>query len=117
MAFAKQASLMGFNRTFAVSPECKPYTLRDNGFQDTKGGNYQYKRPLDVNNRHGLVLKVTVKSDLQSLKISTVNNQGLSTVNVMDLQNNEMVVEKINYIFDGFVDRHVFVELNKEQAE
>lgn len=111
MAFKETATLQGFERTFKVSPQCKPYTLRDNGFVDTKGGNYQYKRSLDTHNRDGLVLKVGVSQDLKTLKISTVNNKGLSTVDVTKLAHNEMLIEKINFIFDGFIDRHVFVEV------
>lgn len=111
MAFSNVATLKGFNRSFKISPECRPYTLRDNGFEDTRGGNFQYKRPLDVEHRNGLVLKVTINSDLTQLKISTVNTKGLQSVDVMKLANNDMVVEKINFIFDGFVDRDVFIEV------
>ena len=56
MAFKNTATLKGFDRQFSVSPECKPYTLRDNGFSETKGGNFQYKRALDTEHRNGLVL-------------------------------------------------------------
>lgn len=110
MAFTKTATLQGFNRTFSVHPECKPYTLRDNGFTNTKGNNFQYKRSLDSDHRQGLVLKVLIDADLETLKISTVNNKGLSAVDVTKLNNNAMVVEKINFIFDGFVDRNLMVE-------
>ncbi|MGX7109677.1 cysteine desulfurase [Facklamia miroungae] len=111
MAFTPEAKLLGFNRTFEVCPECKPYTLRDNGFNETRGGNFLYKRELDSTHRSGLVLKVTVNADLNGLKISTVNSNGLQAVNVFSLANNEMVIEKINFIFDGFVDRNVLVEV------
>lgn len=111
MVFAKTATLKGFNRTFEVNELCKPYTLRDNGFVETKGGNFQYKRALDSTNRDGLVLKVTVKSDLSGLKISTVTNKGLTAVDVSTLSHNDMIVEKINFIFDGFVERHVLNEV------
>lgn len=110
MAFTQTATLQGFERQFSVSPECKPYTLRDNGFNETKGGNFLYKRELDSDHRQGLVLKVTIDSNLATLKISTVNNKGLSSVDVTKLNNNAMVLEKINFIFDGFVDRSVLVE-------
>lgn len=111
MAFDKQATLIGFDRTFEVSPKCKPYTLRDNGFAETKSGNFQYKRELDSNHRAGLVLKVMVDEELEGVRISTVNANGLQAVDVMKLDNNEMVVEKINFIFDGFVDRDILVEV------
>lgn len=110
MAFKQTAELVGFNRTFSVSPQVRPYTLRDNGFTETKGGNYMYKRPLDVDHKQGLVLKVTIDNDLQGVKISTVNEKGLSAVNISKLDNNAMVVEKVNFIFDGFVDRDVLIE-------
>lgn len=110
MAFTKVAELTGFDRKFSVSPEAKPYTLRDNGFVNTNSGNFMYKRPLDSTHRQGLVLKVTIDKDLEGLSISTVNEKGIKTVNVMKLTDNEMVVEKINFIFDGFIDRSVLVE-------
>lgn len=110
MAFGKEATLKGFERKFSLSEECKPYTLRDNGFSETKGGNFQYKRALDSAHRNGLVLKVTVDKALQGVKISTVNNSGMSAVDVTKLENNAMVLEKINFIFDGFVDRNVLIE-------
>ena len=113
MAFTQQAELKGFNRVFKVNSTCKPYTLRDNGFTETTGGNYQYKRPLDTQHRDGLVLKVTINKDLKSLKISTVTNKGLTSVDVMKLAHNEMVVEKINFIFDGFIDRNVLVKVQQ----
>ncbi|MCW6653346.1 DUF1831 domain-containing protein [Aerococcaceae bacterium NML191292] len=111
MAFTQQAELKGFNRVFEMNPACKPYTLRDNGFEETKGGNFQYKRKLDAQHRDGLVLKVTVKNDLKTLKISTVTNKGFTAVDVTKLANNAMVIEKINFIFDGFIDRGVMVEV------
>ncbi|MBG9978278.1 cysteine desulfurase [Ruoffia tabacinasalis] len=110
MAFKQVAELKGFNRKFSVSPEARPYTLRDNGFVDTKVGNYIYKRPLDSEHKQGLVLKVTVDKDLKGIKISTVNEKGLSTVDISKLDNNAMVVEKVNFIFDGFIDRDVLIE-------
>lgn len=110
MAFTKSATLKGLNRTFEVSPECKPYTLRDNGFVETKGGNFQYKRSLDNLHKVGAVLKVTVKSDLKTLKISSVTQNGLSSVDLTKLNDNAMILEKVNFIFDGFVERNVLVE-------
>lgn len=111
MAIKKQATLPGFNRTFELHPNCKPYTLRDNGFENTKGGNFMYKRPMDSESRHGFVLKVTVDKAMTGLSISTVSHNGLKNIQVMDLANNAMIVEKINFIFDGFVDRGVMIEI------
>ena len=55
-------------------------------------------------------MKVTVKNDLKTLKISTVTSNELTAVDVSKLDNNAMLVEKINFIFDGFVDRNVMIE-------
>lgn len=111
MAFKQTATLLGFDRTFKVNELCKPYTLRDNGFVKTPSGNFQYRRSLDVTSRAGLVLRVMVNKDLKTLKISTVNEKGLNTVNVSKLDDNDMIVEKINFIFDGFVERNVLEEI------
>ena len=101
MAFNQQASLKGFNRVFSVSPEARPYTLRDNGFVNTNKGNFQYKRSLKTDNAQGLVFKVMIDEDLKTLKMSTAGEKGF---------NNEVIIEKINFILDGFVERHVLIE-------
>ncbi len=111
MALTQISSLPHFNRQFQINPECKPYTLRDNGFTNTKIGNFMYKRDLNVDTAQGLVLKVVVDKNIEKLSISTVNKTGLNNINVMKLEDNEMIVEKINFIFDGFIDRDVLIEI------
>ncbi|MBG9982073.1 cysteine desulfurase [Aerococcaceae bacterium DSM 111020] len=111
MAFSKQASIPGLNRTFQVSPEARPYTLRDNGFVNTKPGNFLYERTLETAAGAKVVLKVTVNKNLETLKISTVTPNGLNSVNVNNLADNSMVLEKIHFIFDGFVDRDCLIEV------
>lgn len=117
MAIKHEAHLPGFNRTFQMDPDCKPYTLRDNGFENTKGGNFMYKRPMDSESRQGLVVKVTVNKEITGLNISTVSQNGLKNINVMELANNDMLVEKINFIFDGFVDRGVMIEVTDQASK
>lgn len=112
MAFTKQAILPGLNRTFEVSSEARPYTLRDNGFVNTKPGNFLYERTLETNAGAKVVLKVTIDKNLKNLKISTVTPNGLSKVDINKLADNQMVVEKIAFIFNGFVDRNCLVEIN-----
>lgn len=111
MALKEIATLPNFDRKFQLNPECKPYTLRDNGFTNTNTGNFLYKRDLNVETAQGLVLKVTVDKKIEKLSISTVNQTGLSNINVMKLDDNEMIIEKINFIFDGFIDRGVMIEI------
>lgn len=113
MAFKNTAKVIGLDRSFQVSPEARPYTLRDNGFVNTKGGNFQYKRDMTNESNQEFVLKVTVDSKLEGLKISTVNGTGLQSVNISLLKDNDMLLEKVNFIFDGFVDRKVLVEVNE----
>ena len=48
MAFQQTATVLGAARTYRLSPEAKRYTLRDNGFLETNGGNFQIIRPLEA---------------------------------------------------------------------
>ena len=41
MAFTQTATLKNSNHVYRVSPTVKGYTLRDNGFVETKAGNFQ----------------------------------------------------------------------------
>ena len=68
MAFTPTASLKV--TVFSVSPTCKGYTLRDNGFTETKSGNFQLIRSLDetIDDHRGLKLKVMVDKDKKQLK-------------------------------------------------
>lgn len=113
MSFQKQVTIQGLNKTYAISEKCKRYTLRDNGFEETKAGNFQLVRSLDVigGTKKHLQLKVTVSKDLETLKISTTNSNGLNSVDLYKMKNNEMTIEKFEFILDGLVDRDVFVEV------
>lgn len=52
-----------------------------------------------------------VNKDLDGLSIATVSHNELKRIDVSKLDNNAMLVEKINFIFDGFIDRNVLVEV------
>ena len=106
MAFTPTASLKGSNHVFSVSPTCKGYTLRDNGFTETKSGNFQLIRSLDetIDDHRGLKLKVMVDKDM---KISTVTKNGLQTVDLYGKANTTMAVEKLEFILEGLVERGV----------
>ena len=109
MAFTPTASLKGSNQVFSVSPTYKGYTLRDNGFTETKSGNFQLIRSLDntIDDHRGLKLKVMVDKDKKSLKISTVTKNGLQTVDLYGKSNTAMAVEKLEFILEGLVERGV----------
>ncbi len=109
MAFTPTASLKGSNQIYSVNPSCKGYTLRDNGFTETKSGNFQLIRGLDetVDDQRGLKLKVMVDKDRKQLKISTVTKNGLQTVDLYGKSNTAMAVEKLEFILGGLVERGV----------
>ena len=116
MAFTQTAQLNGSTQLYQVSPQCKRYTLRDNGFVETKAGNFQFVRTLDDAegaHKKGLRLKVVVSKDLSQLKMSTTTSNGLQAVNVYQLKDMDMVIEKLEFILAGFVNRDVLVEVTQ----
>lgn len=46
MAFETTATVLGAATQYRIAPEAKKYTLRDNGFTETNGGNFQLIRAL-----------------------------------------------------------------------
>ncbi|QQP71018.1 DUF1831 domain-containing protein [Carnobacterium sp. CS13] len=109
MAFAKTAKLQGSNEKYAVHPEVKRYTLRDNGFEETKTGNFQYIRALDVvpENKPGLKLKIIVSNDLTQLKISVTTSNGLQAVNIYKGNAFSEARERYEFIMRDFVEQGI----------
>lgn len=110
MAFTKETSLVGSTEKYRLAEGVKKYTLRDNGFEETSSGNYQFIRPLDASpeNKQGIKLKIVVNQDLQSFKMSTTTSNGLRAVNIYSNENFKLVVDKFNFIMAGFIERGVF---------
>ncbi|MCJ0582876.1 DUF1831 domain-containing protein, partial [Enterococcus cecorum] len=48
MAFEKTATVLGSTVKYQMNPNAKRYTLRDNGFVETNGGNFQLIRSLEA---------------------------------------------------------------------
>ena len=48
MAFETSVSLPNCDYTYAIHPNIKKYTLRDNTFAQTKVGNYELNRLLEA---------------------------------------------------------------------
>lgn len=115
MSFSKVFYIEGMNKAFSVSPKCKRYTLRDNGFEETKAGNFQLVRSLDAigAQKKNLRLKVTVSKDLDEVKISTTTANGLNSVNIYKMTNSELIIEKFEFTIEGLVDRDVLVEVEQ----
>ncbi len=112
VAFTKTAKLQGSTDTYAVNPDVKRYTLRDNGFEEAKTGNFQYIRSLDDNslNKQGIKLKVMVSSDLTQLKLSTTTHNGLRAVNIYNGEAFIKIREKYEFIMQNFVEQGIFIK-------
>ena len=69
MAFETTATVLGAATQYRIAPEAKKYTLRDNGFTETNGGNFQLIRGLEATpqSKEGFKLKITVAKDLQDV--------------------------------------------------
>lgn len=113
MAFTDTAKLSGAPKTYKVASTVRRYTLIDNGFEETKSGNFQLIRNLDANieDKRGLKLKLTVSKDLKQLKISTTTKNGLQAINLYAKNNTEMAIEKLDFLLAGLVERGVLEEV------
>lgn len=109
MAFEKRAALLGSNEQFQVNPSAKKYTLRDNGFEETKKGNFQLTRTMDINmiNNQGVKLKIIVSNELTQLKISVTTNNGLRTVNIYNGDAYQEIREQVAFTLENLVERGV----------
>ncbi len=115
MAFSKEAAILGSTVSYRLAPTAKRYTLRDNGFIETKSGNFQLIRPLQATpaSKEGFQLKITVDKEVQSFKMSVTTANGLKAVNLFKDPNHEMLREKYFFLMDGFIDRGLFEKVTK----
>lgn len=83
-------SLLGSKDAYTLHDNVKRYTLRDNGFLETKNGSFVYERVLGLNvtDKTAPKLKITVSKELTSLKLSAVTANGLKKV---DLYKNDQL--------------------------
>lgn len=84
MATFKTDSLLGSQTTYAVNEEAKRYTLRDNGFLETKNGSFQYERSLSIHavDKKAPKLKIVISKEIDELKLSAVTSNGLKKVDL-----------------------------------
>lgn len=110
MAFEQTASVLGAAVNYRLAPTAKRYTLRDNGFTETKSGNFQLIRPLEATpqSKEGFKLKITVDKDIQKIKMSVTTANGLKAVNIFKDSTNDLLQEKFYFLMDGFIDRGLF---------
>ena len=114
MAFETQATVLGSTQAYAVAPTAKRYTLRDNGFVETNGGNFQLIRPLEATpqSKEGFKLKITVSKDVKTLKMSITTNNGLKAVNIFKDEAHKMLPDKFYFLMDGFISRGLLVKVD-----
>ena len=112
MAFETTATVLGAATQYRIAPEAKKYTLRDNGFTKTNGGNFQLIRGLEATpqSKEGFKLKITVAKDLQTFKMSITTANGLKAVNIFKDEQHKMLQEKFYFLMDGFISRGLFVK-------
>lgn len=112
MAFETTATVLGAATQYRIAPEAKEYTLRDNGFTETNGGNFQLIRGLEATpqSKEGFKLKITVAKDLQTFKMSITTANGLKAVNIFKDEQHKMLQEKFYFLMDGFISRGLFVK-------
>lgn len=93
MATFKTDSLLGSNIHYAVNDEAKRYTLRDNGFLETKNGSFQYERTLSIHavDKKAPKLKITISKEIDELKLSAVTSNGLKKI---DLYKSDQLVKE-----------------------
>lgn len=110
MAFEQTATVLGCPISYKIGQEAKKYTMRDNGFTETKSGNFQLIRPLDATpqSKQGFKLKITVSEDLETLKMSVTTANGMKALDIFSNDKFAMNQEKFYFLMDGMIDRSCF---------
>jgi hypothetical protein len=113
MAFTDTATIKGSKYTWKLSPSVKRFTLRDNGFEETNGRNYQLIRPIEATPQsdEGFRLKITVNKDLKTFKMSITTADGLRKVDIFKSDATAANQEKFYFLMAGMVDRGVFEQI------
>ena len=115
MAFETSVSLQNCDYTYAIHPNIKKYTLRDNAFAQTKVGNYELNRLLEAvpNSGDGFKLKIIINKDLTGFKINITDKSGLRLVNIFKNPENKIIQQKFYFLMDSLVEREIFERIEK----
>ena len=115
MAFETSVSLPNCDYTYAIHPNIKKYTLRDNTFAQTKVGNYELNRLLEAvpNSGDGFKLKIIINKDLTGFKINSTDKSGLRLVNIFKNPENKIIQQKFYFLMDSLVEREIFERIEK----
>ncbi|EXJ22812.1 hypothetical protein ADIAL_1663 [Alkalibacterium sp. AK22] len=109
--YAKDA-LPGGKDYYKVNPEAKRYTLRDNGFTESKNGSFHYERILSMHSGDKTAprLKIIISRAIDELKLSTVTANGLKKI---DLYKSEQLTEEKQFaenIIQTLVEGNVLIQ-------
>lgn len=115
MGYSQTDTVEGAKFEYKLAPEAKRYTLRDNGFKETKAGNFQLIMPLNATpqSKEGFKLKITVDKELNGFKMSVTTANGLKSFNIFKDEKNQLVQEKFYFLMDGMIDRGLFTKSEK----
>ncbi|MGX6979068.1 cysteine desulfurase [Vagococcus elongatus] len=109
MAFDQVSTIKGSSVQYKMSDQAKKYTFRDLGFIETKQGNLQYDRPLDMTvSKSGPRLKITVAKDLKTLKMSVTTPNGLRQINIFEDDSFKDLQQNFDFILSEMVKRGCF---------
>ena len=103
----KEDKLEGSREYYQIAASIKKYTLRDNGFIETKNSNFQFLRDLEVGNPNSTKLKVTIDKELRTVKLTAVTANGLRSVNLYKNEHLKEARERANYILASFVEANI----------
>lgn len=109
MAFEVQSAVEGSPVSYKMSPQAKKYTFKDLGFSETKKGNFQYDRSLDMTvGKTAPRLKITVDKELQTLKMSVTTPNGMRQLNIFADDTHKDLRDNLSYILNEMVARGCF---------
>lgn len=111
MAFLEKDTLDGATDAYRMSESVKKYTLRDNGFEQSKNGHFQFSRDLEIGSAKSPKLKITVASDLKTFKMSAVTSNGLRSVNLYKGDSFKEAQERAGYVLAGFVESGILEKI------
>lgn len=109
MAFDKVSTVLGSDVSYQLSNQAKTYAFKDLGFSESKQGNLQYNRPLDMMaNSKGPRLKITVAKDLKTFKMSITTANGMRQLNIFENDDQLELQQNFQFIMNEMINRHCF---------
>ncbi|MCZ0716694.1 cysteine desulfurase [Aerococcus kribbianus] len=114
MALKDQAQVPGSNISYQLHPDCKKYTLRDYGFQESKQGNFDYSRPIKVHfkDKQSVLLKVQVDKNVEKLAINVTNENGLQSLNIYKSDKLQQFVAPLEAVLEDMVAEKVLAPVD-----